>query len=407
MNLLRTLLLIAWLGVCGWTEPIKTFPASSKRFALVIGVDTYADTQISTLGGAGNDAKVLAKSLIQHGGFPAEQVTVLASDQPAERQPTRGNILRRLSNLASVVPKDGLLLISFSGHGMERGGQAFLLPGDAQVSDDVDLLEQTAINVSQVKERIKKIGVDQVVLLLDACRNDPAGRANKKNPLTTGFTKGFSFDTLNREVSAFATIYATEVGQRAYEYKEKGQGYFTWAVVEALGGGAANDKGEITLGALVRYLQDRVPKRVFQDLGAGNDQRPFAVIEGYKADDLVVAVAGKTVTADPPSNGEVRERRSDRHPLVGTKWFGSTARTGEFEFELLSDGKLTYSTKGILNGEPHLFVTPGTWQETSGNVLLNVRNYSIWQGKLEGDTMKGTSANRDGDSFNYLLFRKK
>jgi hypothetical protein len=43
---------------------------------------------------------------------------------------------------------------------MERSGQAFLLPADAQVSNDVDLLEQTAINVAQVKERIRKSGVN-------------------------------------------------------------------------------------------------------------------------------------------------------------------------------------------------------------------------------------------------------
>ena len=100
---------------------VKTLPSAAKRYAIVIGVDQYADTQITTLGGASNDAKALAKALTQYAGFPEEQVTLLASDQPAERQPTRGNILRRLSNLAAVIPRDGLLLLSFAGHGIERG----------------------------------------------------------------------------------------------------------------------------------------------------------------------------------------------------------------------------------------------------------------------------------------------
>src|SRR5215467_3971765 len=157
------------LAVSG--QQVRILPTKAKRYAVVIGVDQYADTQITTLGGASNDAKSLANALIQYAGFPNEQVTLLASDQPAERQPTRGNILRRLSNMAAVVPPDGLLLLSFAGHGVERGGQAFLLPSDSQVSNDVDLLEQTAINVAQIKERIKKIGVTQVLLILDACRN--------------------------------------------------------------------------------------------------------------------------------------------------------------------------------------------------------------------------------------------
>src|SRR5689334_14374150 len=133
-------------------KPVKSLPSTTKRYAIVIGVDQYADTQITTLGGASNDAKALAKALVQYGGFPSEQVTLLASDQPAERQPTRGNILRRLSNMAAVIPSDGLLLLSFAGHGIERGGQAFLLPSDSQVSNDVDLLEQTAINVARSEE---------------------------------------------------------------------------------------------------------------------------------------------------------------------------------------------------------------------------------------------------------------
>ena len=180
---------------------LKSLPAKAKRYALVVGVDKYtSDTQITTLGGASNDARALADALVRYAGFPADQVILLASDQLAERQPTRGQILRRLSNLASVVPKDGLLLFSFAGHGMERGGQAFLLPSDAQAGDDPVLLEQTAINVLNIRDWVKKSGVRQVLLILDACRNDPGGRADADNPLTPTYTRGFNFDMRNREV---------------------------------------------------------------------------------------------------------------------------------------------------------------------------------------------------------------
>src|SRR6266498_1732001 len=318
-------------------DSVTVLPAKGKRYALIVGVDRYADTQITTLGGASNDARTLANALIQYAAFPSEQVTLLASDQPAERQPTRGNILRRLSNMAAVVPPDGLLLISFAGHGIERGGQAFLLPSDSQVSNDVDLLEQTAINVSQIKDRIKKIGVKQVLMIIDACRNDPVGRANADNPLTPAYTRGFSFDIRNREVQAFATLYATEVGHRAYEFKEKKQGYFTWILVEALRGAAANEKGEVTLANLVKYLQERVPKRVLQDLGPGKDQKPFAVVEGYRADELVISArSGKTATQTtytpdmstqtnaPGRDTSIEVKTRDASlSLAGTTWTGN------------------------------------------------------------------------------------
>jgi Flp pilus assembly protein TadD len=276
---------------------ITALPVSAKRWALVIGVDKYTDPQISPLKGSDNDARLIANALVRYAGFPQDQVILLSTDQPAERQPTRVNILRRLSNLSTAVPKDGLLLVSFAGHGMERSGQAFLLPSDAQISDQISFLEETAISMNRVKERIKETGVGQVVVLLDACRNDPGGRADAPNPLSNAYTNAFNFDTRNREVQAFATVYATGIGQRAYEYTEKKQGYFSWAVVEGLKGGAANEKGEVTLSQLVKYVQETVPKRLAIDLGSTKQQKPFAVIEGFRADELVVAVTNAATNA--------------------------------------------------------------------------------------------------------------
>jgi caspase domain-containing protein len=277
---------------------VNAWPRKAKRFAMVIGVDEYQDTQISKLDGASNDAKSLANALIENGGFPADQVILFTSDQPPERRPTRGNILRRLSNLQTIVPKDGLLLVSFSGHGMERDRRAYLLPTDAQVNGDLALLEETAINADVIRNWIHQTGIGQVVMIIDACRNNPSGgRGDASKPLTEAYTRGFNFDVRNREISAFATLYATEIGQVAYEFKEKKQGYFTWALVEGLKGGAANEQGEITLAGLVKYLQESVPKRVQLDLGGDKNQRPFAIVEGYKADDLVISVAVKVPTA--------------------------------------------------------------------------------------------------------------
>jgi len=297
-------------GALTQTDQVKSLPVSAKRWALVIGVDKYIDPQISPLKGSDNDARQIADALIRFAGFPQDQVILLSTNQPIERQPTRVNILRRLSNLSTTVPKDGMLLVSFAGHGMERGGQAFLLPADAQISDQISFLEETAISMSRVKSWIKETGVSQVLLLLDACRNDPGGRADAPNPMSNAYVNAFNFDVRNKEVQAFATMYATGIGQRAYEYTEKKQGYFSWAVVEGLKGGAANEKGEVTLSQLVKYVQDAVPKRIAVDLGSTKQQKPFAVIEGYRADELVLAVTsaasntasnvpGQIATVDP------------------------------------------------------------------------------------------------------------
>lgn len=280
-------------------QEVKELPAKAKRYALVIGVDEYQDEQISGLSGATNDAKALADALVRYAGFPSDQVILLASDQPRQRQPNRGNILQYLSNLRGIVPEDGLLVVSFAGHGIERDGRGFLCPSDARIGGSMALLEATGVAVDTVREWIRETGVKQVLIILDACRNDPSGRGGEENRLTDSFAQRFNFDVRNKEVTAFATLYATDVGHVAYEYKEKKQGYFTWMLVEGLKGAAANEKGEVTLGGLVKYLQEQVPKRVRLDMGQEKSQKPYATVGGYKADELVISITVRVPPATP------------------------------------------------------------------------------------------------------------
>jgi hypothetical protein len=280
---------------------VKVLPSQNKRWALLIGVDRYDDSNIGALKGAANDANSLKDVLVNYAGFPENQVVVLSTSEPPERQPTRRNILKRLSNLSGLVPKDGLLLVSFAGHGIERSGQAFLIPSDATLTEDLGLLEETAVAVNRVKERIKDTGVQQVMILLDACRAYPTGRSDSSNPLTPAFVNAFSFENRNREIEAFVVLYATAPGFRAYEYSEKHQGYFSWVIAQALKGAAANDRGEVTLGALVKYLEDTVPKLVALDYGSKVIQKPFAEIGGYRANELVLAVTTRDTKIYRPS----------------------------------------------------------------------------------------------------------
>ncbi len=307
-------------------EPISRWPERNQRWALVIGVDQYKDAQIGPLRGAANDAKTLAEALIQHAGFAPEQVILLATDQPEERQPTRVNILRRLSNLSHVVPTNGLLLVFFAGHGMERNGQAFLLPSDAQINNDLAFLEETGLSVTKLHEKIRATHVEQVIVLLDACRNDPVGRSGTPNVMSTAYVDAFKFDVLNREVKAFATMYAAQVGQKAYEYAEKKQGYFTWAVVEGLKGAAADEKGRVTLANLTRYVEEIVPKLIGVDLGFVSPQSPFTEIAGYRATDLVVAFATRggsepnlPIPVSEPSPPELAVKESSRRPYLNPR----------------------------------------------------------------------------------------
>lgn len=325
-------------------EKVSTLPPKEKRWALVVGVDKYDDSGITPLRGASNDARALQSALRDFAGFPESQIILLTTDEPKERQPSRVNIMRRLSNLKGLVPADGLLLVSFSGHGIDRSGQAYLIPSDAAFTEDISLLEETALSVDRIRDQIRATGVGQVLILLDACRNDPVGgKADSSNPLTDAYLRGFRFEERNKDVQAFATLYATSIGTRAYEYAEKKQGYFTWAVVDGLSGKAGDAQtGEVTLRSLVAYVENTVPRQVALDLGPTKKQRPFAVVEGYRADSLVLAI-GK----EPITKGRVPDSPTQTPPSAGETAFWETIKNSnecqDFEAFLKAYPNSTYA----------------------------------------------------------------
>src|SRR5262245_32913531 len=276
----------------GRTELLDELPAEENRLALVVGVEDYLDERVGKFNYAASDARAVADALQQRAGFRKDRTVLLATGEPAERQPLRSVILRQLANLQDRVSEDGLLLVYFAGHVVERGGKSYLLPSDALTGNDA-LLAETAISVERIKESIRASGAGQVMLVFDAFRKEPLGEA---------FKRGLSFDMRNQEAAAFAMLLATSVGRPSYESQAKKKGYFTAALVEALKGRAAGGGREVTLDRLVKYLETNVPAEVQRDLGAGAEQRPLALIEGYQSDKLTLAVSesgGPPAKPDP------------------------------------------------------------------------------------------------------------
>lgn len=270
---------------------INELPDNSRRYALVIGVDKYtADDNISPLRGAANDARAIADALVSYAGFEKDKVILLTSDEPeTTRQPTRAVILKALRTLRNLVEEDGMLLVAFSGHGVERRSDhmTFLLPADA-LSNPEDY-DDTAVSVERLKELIGQTKAAYVMLLLDSSRNDPtAGKGVDDNRQSKEYIDAFNLK--RNKLKAFVTFYAASEGQRAWEYQEKKQGYFSWAFVEGLKGAARDpNTGEVTLGRLIEYIQTEVPRRAKL---AGRVQNPYIVMEGYGGN-LVISKAAR------------------------------------------------------------------------------------------------------------------
>lgn len=320
--------------------PVTSLPAKSKRYALVIGIDKYDNQDIIKLDGAVNDARTLAAALQVYGNFPSEQVTLLTPDQMGEFKPTRQNIIKWITRLSKSAGKDGMLFISFSGHGVEINKEAFLLASDSEISDSVTAMGQSGIKIDSIKDIIQENGTSQVMLVLDACRNDPRKSGSNDNLLSESYLKGFDFYNKEKGVVAAATLYATSPGGRSYEDVEKKQGYFTTALIEGLKGKAANSKGEVTLDRLETYVQDRVESLME---GKNAFQVPQFKYKGY-TDDLVLSYL-------PDSSIAARDAGTGTDLLT-------VARTA-FESKDYPKAIETYKTILLVNAEPEAYLNLG------------------------------------------------
>ncbi|GAA4418462.1 caspase family protein [Nibrella viscosa] len=136
-------------------------PASGKRLALVIGNSTYQYGS-SLQGRPLNDAQDMAARL-RSLGFQVLLHT--DANQQAMRQAL-------LSFSQQIDRRTEVAMVFYAGHGIEVGGQNYLIPTDARLTRPSDA-NLEAINVQMLLNELKTSGATFCVAVLDACRNDP------------------------------------------------------------------------------------------------------------------------------------------------------------------------------------------------------------------------------------------
>lgn len=134
--------------------------AATERVALVIGMAAYR--HIEPLDNTVNDARLIADTLIGI-GF---EVTLVAD---AGFQDLR----QAMDSFAFRSETADLALIYFAGHGVELGGENYLIPIDADVRATGDVQRQSVslTDFLQVVDRARTMRI----VILDSCRNDPFG----------------------------------------------------------------------------------------------------------------------------------------------------------------------------------------------------------------------------------------
>ncbi|MCF4968959.1 SUMF1/EgtB/PvdO family nonheme iron enzyme [Nostoc sp. CMAA1605] len=242
----------------------------AKNLAIAIGVNQY--DYLQPLNYAKRDAMLMQNFLRNEAGF--EKVYFFSDDSPdvsgKSTRPTRTNLLRILRQLFDTpcLGAGDNFWFFFSGHGIRHAGRDYLMPSDGDPED----IENTAISINLVTERLRRCGADNVVLILDACRS-----------LGTRAGEGIGRQTAEEaRQQGVISIFSCSPQEYSYEISALEQGAFTCALLEGLGiqGKCA------TVERLNQYLSFRVPELVRQHIN--KKQTPYIIAEPVTKSHLIL-----------------------------------------------------------------------------------------------------------------------
>ncbi|MEL7048421.1 MAG: caspase family protein, partial [Pseudomonadota bacterium] len=135
---------------------------AQSRVALVIGNSEYQHT--TRLKNPRNDAALMAKTL-EALGF---EVILKTDIGQRDMQRAVRDYLAKLD----AGGRETIGLVYYAGHGVQLGGENFLIPVDANIQRESDVAIES-LNASQMLSGMRLAKNKLNIVILDACRNNP------------------------------------------------------------------------------------------------------------------------------------------------------------------------------------------------------------------------------------------
>jgi hypothetical protein len=151
--------------------------AEARRVALVIGNSAYKN--VAQLENPGNDANDVGATL-ERLGFEVLKV----------KDGTFDGMRRGLLEFARRARGSEIAIVFFAGHGMEVGGENYLIPVDAELKADVDVDHEAIAlkTITPLVENASRLGL----VILDACRNNPFAAKMQRTVRTRAVSRGLA-----------------------------------------------------------------------------------------------------------------------------------------------------------------------------------------------------------------------
>jgi len=204
-------------------KPGDAQAATEKRVAFVIGISDYQDPLLGKLDHPKGDAEALAQKL---GELGFKVVKVLDR--------TKQQLRADLDAFVKGYRGADAVLVYVTGHGLQIGGENFVLPTDANF-DTAATLRKSALALNEIVDHAAQVAPSRIILL-DACRDDPTARtlpADPALPIASGLARTgradgtiFAFSTApgataedgSGDHSPFAQALLTHLGDKGLEF---------------------------------------------------------------------------------------------------------------------------------------------------------------------------------------------
>lgn len=247
--------------------PRYSLPADPKKYAVIVGVEQYADLPPATY--AERDAAAVKRHALAL-GFPERNILALSGARA-----TKSGLVKSLETwLARNVQADSTVLFYFSGHGAPdpSTGRAYLMPSDG----DPQFLEETAYPTSRLYEVLGKLKAKRKLVVMDACFSGAGGRS----VLAKGTRPLVNRVDLGRPGAGVVALAAAGPNEITGADEDARLGLFTHYFLRGLNGAARDSSGRVTARALLEYAAPNVQDAARRQ---NRDQKPV-LVDGGGAD---------------------------------------------------------------------------------------------------------------------------
>jgi len=251
---------------------------ADKRVALVIGNSSYQ--KVAKLPNPANDAAAVA-AMFKAAGFETVESKL---NLPA-------NDLRKSLREFGASSRDAdVAVIYYAGHGIELDGTNYLIPVDATLETDADVLDET-VPLDRVLFAVEPARQLRLVIL-DACRDNPFAKTMKRTIASRAVGRGLAKVEPTSPNTMIA--FAAKAGSTASDGDSKNSP-FAAALVEHL------PKPGLDLRRAFGFVRDDVLKNT------GNKQEPY--VYGSLGGSDVPLVPAKPAAAGPQADPQAAVRR--------------------------------------------------------------------------------------------------